>query len=166
MASTACDKAYNIPVQWPGVLSDPQILHAVEPGQPLDLQRDALASTNSSHARTVLTLSAGAGTACLMFQISARQGSQGHHSAGHQVRGPSDVDGSCAAALVLDQTSADGPNSSKSLSNSSAKSQHRQGISLTRRGVQLAPTNASPRYRACEKYSLWFRDGYIVGVED
>ena len=39
-------KAYNILVQWPGVLSDPQILHAVGPGQPLDQQRDALALYN------------------------------------------------------------------------------------------------------------------------
>ena len=44
-------KAYNILVQWPGVLSDPQILHAVEPGQPLDLQRDALALYNKLIAR-------------------------------------------------------------------------------------------------------------------
>ena len=44
-------KAYNILVQWPGVLSDPQILHAVEHGQPLDLQRDALALYNKLIAR-------------------------------------------------------------------------------------------------------------------
>ena len=38
-------------MQWPGVLSDPQILHAVEPGQPLDQQRDALALYNKLIAR-------------------------------------------------------------------------------------------------------------------
>ena len=48
-------KAYDILVQWPGVLKDPQILHACEPGQPLDRQRDALTLYNKLVARKSCT---------------------------------------------------------------------------------------------------------------
>ena len=44
-------KAYNILVQWPGVLSDPLIMQAVETGSNFDRTRDALGLYNKLIAR-------------------------------------------------------------------------------------------------------------------